>query len=96
MFLRVSYESFVFFVGEAFVAARHWPWTRELLDGLAVSRHFCFADVAVVPCALCVSRMFIYTFYTWLIVLFCLFVNVLYEWNVTTKNSCVHLNGIAE
>ena len=33
---------------------------------------------------------------TWLIVMFCQFVNVLHEWNVTRTNSCVHLNVIGE
>ena len=32
---------------------------------------------------------FIYNFYTWLTVMFYLFVNALYEWNT---NSCIHLN----
>ena len=35
---------------------------------------------------------FIDNFYTWLIVMFCLFGNALYDWNVTKTNSCVHLN----
>ena len=39
-----------------------------------------------------VEFSFIYNFYMWLIVMFCLFVNALYEWNVTKTNSCVHLN----
>ena len=26
---------------------------------------------------------FIYNFYTWLIIMFCLFVNALYDWNFT-------------
>ena len=39
---------------------------------------------------------FIYNFHTWLIVMFCLFVNALYEWNVTKTNSCVQLNVISE
>ena len=38
---------------------------------------------------------FIYNFYTWLTVMFGLFVNVLYERNVTKTNSCVHLNVTA-
>ena len=33
---------------------------------------------------------FIYNFYTWLIVMFCVFVNELYEWNATKTNFCVH------
>ena len=36
--------------------------------------------------------LFIYKFYTQLIVIFCLFVNALYKWNVTKTNSCVHFN----
>ena len=40
--------------------------------------------------------LFIYNFYTWLIVMFCLFVNALYECNVTKTNSCVHLNVTGE
>ena len=36
--------------------------------------------------------LFIYNFFTWLIVMFCLFVNALYEWNITKKNSSGHLN----
>ena len=27
--------------------------------------------------------------------MFCLFVNALYEWNVTNTNSCIHLNVMA-
>ena len=37
---------------------------------------------------------FIYNFYAWLIVIFCLFVNVLYDWNVIKTVSCEHLNTI--
>ena len=33
-------------------------------------------------------------FYTWLVVMFCLFVKALYERNVTATNSCVHLSVI--
>lgn len=33
--------------------------------------------------------LFSYNFYTWLIVVFCLFVKSLHEWNVTKINSCV-------
>ena len=33
----------------------------------------------------------VYNFYTWLILIFCLVVNVLCAWNVTKTNSCVHL-----
>ena len=45
----------------------------------------------------CIVRLlnitiFIYNFYTWLILMFRLFFNALYEWNVTKTNSCVHLN----
>ena len=40
--------------------------------------------------------LFIYNFFTWLIVMFCLFVNVLYEWNITKKNSGGHLNVIGK
>ena len=40
--------------------------------------------------------LFIYNFYTWLFVMFCLFVNALFDWNVTKTNSCVHLNGTGE
>ena len=38
---------------------------------------------------------FTYNFYTWLIVMFCQFVNA-NEWNITKTNSCVHLNVIGE
>ena len=34
----------------------------------------------------------IYSFYTWLLVKFCRFVNTLYESNVTKTNSGVYLN----
>ena len=40
--------------------------------------------------------LFIYNFYTWLIVKFCLFVNAQYEWNVTMTNSCVCVNVIGD
>ena len=40
--------------------------------------------------------LFIYNFDTWLIVMFCLFVNALYEWNITKTNSCVHLKVSGE
>ena len=40
--------------------------------------------------------LFIYNFYAWLFVMFCLFVNALYEWNVTKTNSSVHLNVIGD
>ena len=43
-----------------------------------------------------ITNLFIYNFYTWLIVMFCLFVNVLYEWNITKTNSNVHLNVIGK
>ena len=33
--------------------------------------------------------LFSYNLYTWLIVMFCLFVKSLYEWNGTNINSCV-------
>ena len=36
--------------------------------------------------------LFIYNFYTWLVVMYCLFVNALYDWYITKTNSCVHLN----
>ena len=36
--------------------------------------------------------LFIRNFSTWLTVMFCLFVNGLYEWNVTKTNCYVHLN----
>ena len=36
--------------------------------------------------------LFIYNFYTWLFVTFCLFVNVLYEWSDTKTNSYIQLN----
>ena len=36
---------------------------------------------------------FIYNFYTWLIVMFCPFVNALHEWNVTKTNACAHLTA---
>ena len=36
--------------------------------------------------------VFIYNFYTWLIVMFCLFVNALDGWSVSMTNSCVHIN----
>ena len=37
-----------------------------------------------------------YNFYTWLIVMSCLFANALYEWNVTKTNSCVHFTVSGE
>ena len=40
--------------------------------------------------------LFIYNFYMWLVVMFCLFANALYDWNITKTNSCVHLNVIGE
>ena len=40
--------------------------------------------------------LFIYKFYTWLIVIFCLVVNALCERNVAETNTCVHLNVIGE
>ena len=40
--------------------------------------------------------LFIYHFHTGLIAMFCLFVNALYQWNVTMTNSCVHLNVTGE
>ena len=44
-------------------------------------------------CTITELNLFIYNFYTWLIVMFCLFVNVLYEWNITKTNSCVNVIG---
>ena len=73
------------------------------------ARKYCYGSYPV--CVLCVCgslhRMneivtllnltwFIYNFYTWLIVMFCLFVNAQYEWNVTMTNSCVRLNVIGD
>ena len=40
--------------------------------------------------------LFSYNFYTWLIVMFCLFVKSLCQWNVTKIHSCVHLNVIGQ
>ena len=40
--------------------------------------------------------LFTYNFYAGLIVMFCLFINVLFEWNITKTNSCVHLHVIGE
>ena len=34
--------------------------------------------------------------YTSKVVRFCVFVNALYEWNVTKTNSCLHLNVTGE
>ena len=39
---------------------------------------------------------FIYNFYTWLIVMFYLFDNTLYEWNITKTNFCVRFTVIGE
>ena len=54
----------------------------------------------IIPCCVCVCVCvcvnFIYNFYTWLIVMFCLFVNALYEWKVTKPNFCVRLNVTGE
>ena len=36
--------------------------------------------------------LFTYNFYAGLTVMFCLLINVLFEWNITKTNSCVHLN----
>ena len=36
--------------------------------------------------------LFSYNFYTGLVVMYCLFVNALYDWYITKTNSCVHLN----
>ena len=47
-------------------------------------------------CIVTKFNLFIYNFYTWPIVMFCLFVNVLYEWNITKTNSNVHLNVIGK
>ena len=40
--------------------------------------------------------LFTYNFYAGLIVMFCLFIDVLFEWNITKKNSCVQLHVIGE
>ena len=40
------------------------------------------------------NPLFINNFYTWLIVMFCLFGNALYKRNVTKTNSCVQFNVI--
>ena len=48
--------------------------------------HTCIRACVRVPSFLFVK------FYTWLIVMFCLFVNALYEWNVIKTNSCAHFN----
>ena len=37
-----------------------------------------------------------FNFDTWLIVMFCLFVNAQYEWKGTKTNYCVHLNVTGE
>ena len=42
--------------------------------------------------SLLILTLFIYNFYKWLIVMFCLFGSALCEWNVTKTHSCVHLN----
>ena len=69
-------------------------------DGVAVCVCVCECEcVCVCVCVNCMRltflNLFTYNVYTWLIVVFCLFVNALYEWNVAKTNSCVHLNVTA-
>ena len=45
---------------------------------------------------LIVKFYFIYNFYTWLIVMFCIVVSALYVCNITKTSSCVRLNVIGE
>ena len=47
-------------------------------------------------CYIADLSLFIDNFYTWLIVMFCLCVKALYEWNVNKTNSRVHLNVTGE
>ena len=61
------------------------------------------ARACVSVCLHCISEivkllkltLFVYNFHTWLTAMFCLFVNKMYQWNVTKRNSYAHLMSLA-
>ena len=67
------------------------PMSRFKSD--CVECNFIYLDLNLIVLSL---TLFVYNFYTWLIIKFCLFVKALYEWNVTKTHSCVHSNVIGE